>query len=167
MKGKRAALMGLLTAAAFALSYAEHLLPLPLPVPGIKLGLANLVTLFALYTLGARHAAMIVTARCLLAAVLFGGPVQLLLSLSGGMLAVLAMALLRPSRRVTAYGVSVAGAAAHSLGQVLAAMTLMSAPGLAAYLLLLWPVSIVTGTLVALAYGWGAPLLKKAFGYIG
>lgn len=85
---KRAATAGLLTALALALGYLEHLLPLQLlvPLPGIKLGLSNIVTLFALIALGKRYAFSILLARCLLQGMLFGSVPSLAFSLSGGIL---------------------------------------------------------------------------------
>lgn len=94
---KRAATAGLLTALALALGYLEHLLPLQLlvPLPGIKLGLSNIVTLFALIALGKRYAFSILLARCLLQGMLFGSVPSLAFSLSGGILAMLVMSLLK------------------------------------------------------------------------
>ena len=158
----RAALLALLTVTALMLSYAEHLLPLPLPVPGLKLGLANIVTLFVLYEFSMREAAALVTVRCVLSALLFGGLMQLPFSLAGGLLAALAMAFARKNSRLTVYGVSIAGACAHNLGQVLAAMLIMGTAALISYLLFLWPAAIVTGAGVAFIYGLAARALHRA-----
>ena len=118
---------GILIALALALSFAERWFPLQLliPLPGVKLGLANIVTLVALYRLRTRYAVCILIPRCILGAVFGGGITGLLFSLCGGSLALLAMALAKKSGLFSVYGVSVLGAAAHSLGQILAAMVLM------------------------------------------
>jgi heptaprenyl diphosphate synthase len=159
---RRAALLGLLTATAFALSALEQLVPLPLP--GFKLGLANTVTLFCLYELSLRETLAVVTARCLLASLLFGGPVSLAFSLAGGLLAALSMAGLRRLACLSCYGVSMGGAFMHNLGQVLAAMAVMGSPSLAAYGLALWPLSIPAGALTALCYAGAARALRRAVG---
>ncbi len=116
-------LCAVLTAMALALSYVESFFPLSLaiPLPGIKLGLANIVTLFALYALGPGQAFMILLARCLLGAVFAGNMSALIFSVLGGVTAMAVMILLSRCGRLSVYGVSVGGAAAHSCGQVAAA----------------------------------------------
>lgn len=161
MNIKKLTVAAVLTVTALALSYAEQFLPVYLPLPGIKLGLANIVTVFALYELKTRDAVMITIARCVLAALLFGGITQMIFSLTGGFFAVAAMALLRRSKHLTVYGVSSGGACMHNIGQVLAAITVMGEPKLVSYLLILLPVSLVTGTGVALVYGVSARYFHK------
>lgn len=127
MKAKDITLSALLIALALALSYVERFIPLNLvvPVPGVKLGLANLVTLFALYRLRPGQTVTIVALRCLLGAVFGGGITALMFSLTGGLLALLAMFLGRRVPFFSIYGVSVLGAAAHAVGQILAAMAVL------------------------------------------
>lgn len=146
-----AAECGLYTALAFALAYLEHLIP-AVPVPGFKLGLANIVTLAALYRLGFRLTLPIVTARCILASLLFGQLGSLAFSLCGGLLALCAMALLRRRKALSVYGVSMAGAAAHNAGQTLAAALTLASPAVFGYLVFLLPLSIPTGILTAYLY---------------
>lgn len=114
----------LLTALALALSYLENFFPLSLaiPIPGVKLGLANIVTVFALYALGPAQALLILAARCLLGAMFAGNMNALLFSLLGGFAAMLVMILLSRLRLLSVYGVSIGGAAAHNGGQVAAAI---------------------------------------------
>ena len=144
---KRVSLCGILIALALALSFAERWFPLQLliPLPGVKLGLANIVTLVALYRLRTRYAVCILIPRCILGAVFGGGITGLLFSLCGGCLALLAMALAKKSGLFSVYGVSVLGAAAHSIGQILAAMVLMGSVYVGSYLTWLLLVSVVTG----------------------
>ena len=113
-----------MTALALALSYTERFIPLQLlvPLPGIKLGLANIVTLVVLYRLRPRHAFAVLLPRCILGAVFGGGITGLLFSLTGGILALLTMAAAKKSRMFSVYGVSILGAAAHNIGQIFAAM---------------------------------------------
>ena len=104
-----------LTALALALSVAEGLVPLTIlfPLPGLRLGLANLVTVYALCRLSGREALLILAARCLLGALLGGNLMALAFSLTGGLLAFGVMALLLRCSFLSLFGVSIAGAAAH------------------------------------------------------
>ena len=148
MKTKKLALCGLLTALALGLSYAERFLPLQLliPLPGIKLGLANVVTLAALYLLDAKCAFAVLVTRCLLGG-LFGGLTGMAFSLTGGVLSFGAMAVARKAPKLSVYGISVIGAAAHNIGQILVAMGLMSSVLVAGYLPWLLLAGLVTGLL--------------------
>ena len=139
----------LLTAMALGLSYLENFFPLSaaIPLPGVKLGLANIVTLFALYALGPGQALLILLARCLLGAMFAGNANALLFSLLGGLGALVVMALLSRSRRLSVYGVSTGGAAAHNCGQILAAMLTLGGTGPLYYLPVLLGVSLFTGGL--------------------
>lgn len=163
MKGKTRslALCALLTALALGLSYAERAIPLGLavPVPGIKLGLANVVTLSALCLLGPGQAAAILLARCFLGSLFAGSLSGLAFSLSGGLLAMGLMCLLRKSGRLSVYGVSVGGAAAHNVGQIFAAMAVMKTTAVAAYLPVLLVTAVVSGLLTG---GATAGVLRAA-----
>ena len=153
MKIKKLALCGLLTALAIVLSLAERMFPLDaiVPVPGVKLGLANVITLFALTRLRPRDAFAILTCRVALSSLLMGSVTSLLFSMAGGLLSLLAMwALLRAEGRFCSLlGVSVAGAAAHNVGQMAAAVLWMGTPTVIAYLPFLLvmavPLGLVTG----------------------
>ena len=155
---KKLALCALLSALALALSWAESFLLLPLPVPGMKLGLANIVTLFALYELGALPALSILIARCLLASLFAGNFSALLYSLMGGVLAMLVMIGLKQCRRLSVFGVSIGGAAAHNVGQIAAACITLGDTAVIGYLPVLLGVSLITGTLT----GFIASLLFRA-----
>lgn len=145
-------LCAVLTALALALSYMENFIPLSaaIPLPGIKLGLANIVTLFALYALGAGQALMILTARCILGSLFAGNLNALIFSLMGGVTAMLVMILLSHVRRLSVYGVSVGGAAAHNCGQVAAAILTLGNTAPLYYLPVLLGVSIFSGALTGL-----------------
>lgn len=149
---KQLTLCAVLTAMALALSYLENFFPLSLaiPIPGIKLGLANIVTLFALYALGAGQALLILVARCLLGAVFAGNVNALIFSLLGGVTAMLVMIGLSRLKRLSVYGVSVGGAAAHNCGQVAAAVLTLGNTAPLYYLPVLLTVSLFTGALTGL-----------------
>ena len=142
-----------LTALALALSVAEGLVPLTIlfPLPGLRLGLANLVTTYALCRLSGREALLILVARCLLGNLLGGNLMALAFSLSGGLLALGVTALLVRCSWLSLFGVSIAGAAAHNTGQVLAAMAVLGSRAPLAYLPPLLLCSLVTGAVTGAA----------------
>ena len=146
---KQLALCAVLSALALALSYLESFFPLALlvPLPGVKLVLANIVMLYALCTLGFSSAMCVLLARCALGALFAGNASALLFSLLGGVAALLMMALLRRAGRLSIFGISIAGAAAHNCGQVCAAMLTLGSDAPLYYLPLLLLVSLFTGAL--------------------
>lgn len=149
MKTKRLATMAILTALAMALSWMERFIPLELviPLPGVKLGLANTVTLFALCAIDTPAAFMILVSRCLLGALFSGNVTALAFSLTGGVLSMLSMAAAVRSRHLSVYGISVIGAAAHNCGQIIVAMLLMHSGYILAYL----PYLLLIGTVCGIA----------------
>lgn len=157
-KSKRIALCGVLTALALALSLAERMIPLELliPVPGIKLGLANVVTMFALLFLTPKEAFGILFCRVVLASVFAGSITAFAFSLVGGMLALATTWLLLHGRGrlFSLYGISAASAAMHNVGQVLAAIVVMQSVTVIAYLPLLLvsaiPMGFLTGGIISL-----------------
>ena len=146
-KTKQISLCAVLLALALALSYLERFIPLQLviPLPGFKLGLANIVTMLALCLFPKRYALLILIPRCILGAIFGGGITGLAFSLCGGLLALGCMALVMKVSRLSIYGISIAGAAAHNMGQILAAMALMKSVYIAAYLPYLLLLAILTG----------------------
>ena len=150
MKTKQLTTGAILAALALALSYVEGMFPLPVPLPGFKLGLANIVTLFALYTLGAPSALAILLVRVLLGAVFAGNASALLYSLLGGFAAMAVMIALSRARGLSVYGVSIGGAAAHNIGQVAAAMLTLGNAAPTAYLPVLLVVAVFSGALTGL-----------------
>ena len=146
-KTKRLTLCAILIALALALSYTERFIPLQMVIPlsGVKLGLANIVTLVALYLMGPKGAIAILIPRCIFGAVFGGGITGLAFSLTGGVLAMLTMILAKKVPIFSVYGVSILGAAAHNVGQILAAMVLMNSLYIGAYLPYLLIVALFTG----------------------
>lgn len=150
MKTKKLCLMGLLTAIALTIFMVEAQIPALVPIPGVKLGLANIVTLFALYQLGSRPALSILIARCLLGSLFAGNVSALLFSLMGGLAAMLVMIGLTHFRRLSVFGVSIGGAAAHNIGQIGAAIITLGDTAVLGYLPVLLGVSLITGTVTGL-----------------
>lgn len=164
-KVKKVTLCGLLTALAVVLSLAERLFPLDavVPVPGVKLGLANVVTLFALTRLSAREAGIVLLCRVTLSSLLMGSVTAFLFSLLGGLLALAVMWLLLrvEGRFCSLLGVSVAGAAAHNIGQVLAAAVWMQTGAVTAYLPFLLVMSVPLGLVTGLTAAVVLEHMKK------
>lgn len=157
MKSRDVARGGLLLALTLILSYVERLAPLPVPVPGVKIGLPNLVVIFLLYRVGLKQAITVSLARVALAGLLFGTGVSVLYALAGAVLSLTVMTLLKKTGAFSIRGVSVAGAVCHNFGQILVAMTLLENQ----YLLGYFPVLCVTGAVAGVVIGLVAALLVE------
>lgn len=144
---KRITLCAMLLSLALALSYMERFFPLQLiiPLPGVKLGLANIVSLAALYLLDGKSAYIILALRCILGSAFGGGITSLMFSFTGGTLSMLCMILARKIPFLSVYGVSILGAAAHNIGQICIAMLMMHSVYIGAYLPYLLIVGLFTG----------------------
>ena len=137
--------IALLTALSLILFVLEGFLPLPLPVPGAKLGLAAIVTLIALHLLPARDAALMLTLRIFLASALGGGLAPMLYSLAGGAASFAAMVLLKKYTQLSIVGISAAGGFLHNMAQLLVAAAVMQTTALFSYAPVLGFVGILTG----------------------
>ncbi len=153
MKTKRLTLYALLVALAMILSYLESLVPLSFAVPGIKMGLPNIVIVFALYALGFKAAGCISIIRVLLVSILFGNVMSMAYSLAGAVVSLGLMWLLKKSGKFSSVGVSVAGALGHNVGQVACAMVLLETGGLVYYLAPLCISGTVAGIIIGLCGG--------------
>lgn len=161
------ATMGMLSALALALSFLESLIPFQPGLPGVKLGLANLVIVFALYRMNVHSALLINTVRILLASLLFSGLFGLLYSATGAAASLAAMTLLLQINQkreqagksilFSIFGVSMAGGVFHNLGQLLIAIFILSSLNLVYYL----PVMIISGIAAGLVNGMVAWLLLQ------
>lgn len=161
MHTRKLTVLALLAALALAIYSVESLLPPPIPLPGIKLGLANIITLLVLHLYSARDAAVVLLARVLLSGLLFGQAMSLLYSLCGGLLCFAAMALAsRMLHRHFPELTSILGGIFHNLGQLLIALLLTSVPGILAYL----PYLLISGILTGLFTGLCA---RFALRYLG
>lgn len=161
------ATMGMLSALALALSFLESLIPFQPGLPGVKLGLANLVIVFALYRMNVHSALLINTVRILLSSLLFSGLFGLLYSAAGAAASLAAMTLLLQINRkreqagksilFSIFGVSMTGGVFHNLGQLLVAIFILSSLNLVYYL----PVMIISGIAAGLVNGMVAWLLLQ------
>ena len=151
MKTKKIVLLGLLSAIALTIFMVEAQIPALVPIPGIKLGLSNIVTVFAVFLLGSREGAAVLFVRVFLGAVFAGNFSTILYSAAGGLCAIAVTIALK--RILTSKQLWVAGslgAVAHSIGQMAAAIVISGTPGLAVYLPIMIACSIVTGLFTGL-----------------
>lgn len=157
---KKLSLCAVLAAAALGIFVLEAQIPLPVPVPGMKLGLSNVVTVFALFALGRKEAAGILTVRILLGNLVTGQVTALLYALAGGLLSFLTMALLRRWLKQDQIWVAGAlGGMAHNIGQMAVALALTQTSALLLYL----PVLLLCGILAGAFTGLCAQLLLHRF----
>ncbi|MBQ8315740.1 MAG: Gx transporter family protein [Lachnospiraceae bacterium] len=156
---KKLAVLGLCTAVALILAYVESMLP-PLfhAVPGIKIGLPNIIIVFVLYRFGLREAAAVSLIRMLAVSFLFGNMMALVYSLAGAFLSMAVMAVFKKLNFLSVVGVSVAGGVFHNVGQILTAMLLLGTAELGYYLIVLAITGTVSGIFVGLC---GAIIVKR------
>jgi len=144
--------MSILLALMLVLGFVESLIPLGVGVPGIKLGLANGVLLFALYMLGVKEALVLLVLKITVPLLYIPGYLQTILySMAGSVLSMAGMLLIRRIKGISILGVSIVGAAMHNVGQVLMAMLILQTNSLLYYLSVLMVSGIVTGILTGTA----------------
>ncbi|MDO4616460.1 MAG: Gx transporter family protein [Lachnospiraceae bacterium] len=150
---QKTAVYGMLIALAMILSYVEAQVPAFFAVPGMKLGLTNIVVLYALYRIGFKSAFFINLLRILLVGILFGTGMSLAFSLAGGLLSTMVMMLLKKTGRFQMFTVSLAGGITHNIGQILVAMLLLQTTAIGWYLLILWFSGLGSGLVIGLICG--------------
>lgn len=159
---ERMAMMAVLLALMLVLGYIESLIPLGVGIPGIKLGLANGVLLFALYMLGTKEALLLMVLKVMVPLLYIPSYLQTIMySAAGSVLSMAAMLLVKRIRGISILGVSVTGAAMHNVGQVLMAMLILQTNSLFFYLSVLLVVGIITGILTGTAAKLVMQSLKK------
>lgn len=164
MATKKIVQIGMLVAVAFVLSYVEALIPISLGVPGVKLGLPNLVIVLCLYECSPSQTVGISLTRVLLTGLTFGNLSMMLYSLAGSVLSLAVMLLLKKIGKFSVYGVSIAGGVSHNIGQILVAMTVLQTGLLAYYLPFLLVAGCVAGAAIGVA---GGMLVKRLHGVFG
>ena len=141
---------GVFTALALLFSYIESLIPFHIGIPGVKLGLANLIIVIALYKMNARQAFLLSVTRIVLAGFLFGNLFSILYSLAGGMLSLIVMILLKKQNGFSVMGVSVAGGVFHNVGQLVIAMLVTESLNLVYYVPVLMISGLITGIFIGI-----------------
>lgn len=158
-KSKITAFVGVCAALAMVLAYIEVLLPPLFPaIPGIKIGLPNIIIVFLLYRRGPVFAAVVSLVRIIMVSMLFGNMMMFLYSLAGAAFSLVVMIILRRLDFLSTVGVSVAGGVAHNIGQILMAMLLLETTELGYYLVVLTVTGTISGVLIGLC---GAMLIKR------
>lgn len=162
MSAKYVARFGLLTAMALVLGYVERFIPVPIPAPGVKIGLANTVLLYAVYLMDWKSALLLMVVKVLLSGLLFSGVSGMMYAFAGGALSLAVMLLLRKAKGMSIVGTSIAGAAAHNVGQVLVACLMVNTRAMIGYL----PVLLISGVITGLLTGMVAKLVIDALSHM-
>ena len=152
-------MLGLTIALAMIMSYIEALVPLSFAVPGIKMGLANIVIIFVLYKIGTKEAILVSLIRVILVSLLFSNVMAMAYSIAGAVLSLSVMWLLKKTDKFSFVGVSIAGGIMHNVGQIIMAVILLGTEQIALYL----PVLIITGTVTGVVIGIVSGLVINRF----
>ncbi len=154
---KKTAVLGLFIALSLIFSYIESIIPVPLIVPGAKLGLPNALILLVLYAYGTREAVIVNAARILLSGFMFGNLFSIVYSLAGAVLSFIIMFLAKKSKVFSIKAVSILGGVFHNVGQIIIAAFLVSGMSVMAYL----PVLLIAGVVTGLCNGILAEIIYK------
>ena len=152
-------MLGLTIALAMIMSYIEALVPLSFAVPGIKMGLANIVIIFVLYKIGTKEAILVSLIRVILVSLLFSNVMAMAYSIAGAVLSLSVMWLLKKTDKFSFIGVSIAGGIMHNVGQIIMAVILLGTEQIALYL----PVLMITGTATGVVIGIVSGLVINRF----
>ena len=150
MKTRKIAYLGVFLALALILSYVESLIPFYFGIPGVKLGLTNLIVVVMLYCTGTKEAGGVSVARILLAGFLFGNLFSILYSLAGGVLSFIVMCLLKKTGRFHVISVSVTGGISHNIGQLIAAAFVVETYDIFYYMPFLLIAGVATGFVIGM-----------------
>ena len=157
MKTKKVAFLGMCIALSMILSFVESQIPPLMAVPGVKVGLPNIVMVFVLYKIGAKETAIVSILRVILVGILFGTPLSMIYSLVGAALSLIGMILLKKTNLFAPITVSVAGGILHNIGQIATACLVMETAQIAYYL----PVLLISGTVAGILIGLTAAMILK------
>lgn len=146
----RAAYFGMFTSLALIFSYVETLIPFSFGIPGVKLGLANLIIVIALYKIRLREVYLLSVTRVVLAGLIFGNYFSILYSLAGGLLSLTVMHLFRRREDFSIIGVSIAGGVFHNIGQILIAMAVVETLSMLYYVPVLLIAGLITGLIIGI-----------------
>ena len=142
---KKTAYLGVMLALALICSYVEVLIPIPLGIPGIKLGIANIVIVFALYSMGIKEAFVLSVMRVTISGFMFGNVIAIAYSLAGGLLSLLVMFLLKKTDKLSCISISIAGGIFHNIGQMIIATILVDNYYVLYYVPILMIAGFITG----------------------
>ena len=145
---KKTAYLGVMLALALICSYVEVLIPIPIGIPGIKLGLANIVIVFALYSMGIKEAVVLSIMRVTISGFMFGNVIAIAYSLAGGLLSLLVMYLLKKTDKLSCISISIAGGIFHNIGQMIIATILVDNYYVLYYVPVLMIAGFITGACI-------------------
>ena len=157
MKTKKVAFLSMCIALSMILSFVESQIPPLVAVPGVKVGLPNIVMVFMLYKIGAKETAIVSIIRVILVGFLFGSPLSMIYSLVGATLSLIGMIILKKTNLFAPVTVSVVGGILHNVGQIATACFVMDTAEIAYYL----PVLLITGTIAGVLIGLCAAMILK------
>lgn len=146
---KKIAYLSMFLALALVCSYVETLIPFPIGIPGVKLGLTNIIVILVLYCIGEKEAILISILRIFLSGFMFGNAFAIIYSLAGGILSFIFMMLMKRTKKFSVITVSVAGGISHNIGQMLLASILIESYYIVSYL----PVLLISGTITGFLIG--------------
>jgi len=149
----KAAYFGVFTALALIFSYVETLIPIQVGIPGVKLGLANLVVVVVLYKMGIKEAYTLAVVRVILSGFLFGNLFSIVYSLAGGLLSLTVMVALKRTKVFSLLGISAMGGVFHNVGQLIMAALVLESLSIGYYLPVLLISGLVTGILIGIISG--------------
>ena len=152
-RARTVALYGILIALAMIMSFVEALIPIPMPVPGVKLGLANLVTIVGLYLIGIPGTIFVTVLRVVLIGLSFGNPYSMIYGLSGSLLSLFVMALAKRYQWFSMTGISILGGVFHNIGQVTFAALVVQTMGVYVYLPTLLTAGCIAGAIIGILGG--------------
>ncbi len=153
MKTKKLTTLALATAVAMVLSFVESQIPAFVAIPGVKMGLANVAVVFALYKMGWKEAVLISLVRVLMISMLFGSVASLMYSLAGAVLSLMGMGLLKKTDKFSEIAVSVCGGVLHNIGQIIMASIILETAALRYYLPVLMLSGIIAGVVIGIVAG--------------
>ena len=163
ISAKTVALMAMMIALAMIFSYVETMIPINFGIPGVKLGLANLVIVAAIYLFGGKQAFLISIVRIFLSGIMFGNLASIMYSLAGGLLSLAVMLLLKKTDKLSILAVSVMGGICHNIGQLIVAMLVVENLKLIFYIPVLLISGFLTGLLIGIVCRVILPAVKRAY----
>ena len=160
-KGRTVAFLGVMLSLSLVMAYIETFITLPFTIPGVKIGLANIITLMLLYQSGWKQALTVGVLRVILSGFLFGSLFGILFGMTGMVLSLIVMSVTKGCGRFSVRGVSMAGGVSHNIGQIIAALVVTETPGVIWYLPALLVAGLVMGGINGVLAGLVLPYLRK------
>lgn len=159
---RKVAFYGIFAALGILMGYVEFIIPSPVPVPGIKLGLANVIVLIAMYFMGNKAALSVSAVRVLISSLLFGGFSGFLYSISGALVSFVVMALVKKIKSAGIIGVSIMGGVSHNIAQIAVAALVLQTVGLVYYIPALLVSGVITGIVIGIVAKYSLAHIQKA-----